>query len=34
MTNGVIAVIVAGLAFFGGLAFIMYMLGKEIYRTE
>lgn len=34
MTSGVIAVIIAGAGFFGSLLFIMYMFGKEIYRTE
>lgn len=34
MSAGVVAIIIAALAFFGGLAFVMYILGKETYRTK
>lgn len=34
MNAGVVAIIIAALAFFGGLAFVMYILGKETYKTK
>ena len=34
MSAGVVAIIIAALAFFGGLAFVMYILGKETYRRQ
>lgn len=34
MSSGLIAVIITGLAFFGGVGFFAFMMGKEVMRDD